>query len=145
MALGGETLQQETTWQKIWTHDYQTKRQQALQKYFGVNAGTASQSTFTGFTKNTKDIQDIYDVKELFIVIALGSDITRSIHRTTIYKLINELAQNGIGIILFSSEVPEICGMSDKIIVLYRGKIVKEVAYDQANEIEIQRLVLSGR
>ena len=65
--------------------------------------------------------------------------------KVEIYKLINELAQIGIGIILLSSEVPEICGMSDRIIVLYQGKIVKEVAYDQLNELEIQRLVLSGR
>jgi len=65
--------------------------------------------------------------------------------KVEIYKLINELAQRGIGIILLSSEVPEICGMSDRIMVLYQGKIVKEVARDQSNELEIQRLVLSGR
>ena len=65
--------------------------------------------------------------------------------KVEIYKLINELAQRGIGIILLSSEVPEICGMSDRVMVLYRGKIIKEVAYNQVNESEIQRLVLSGR
>lgn len=65
--------------------------------------------------------------------------------KVEIYKLINELAQNGVSVILLSSEVPEICGMSDRIIVLYQGKIVKEVNQDQTNELEIQRLVLSGR
>lgn len=65
--------------------------------------------------------------------------------KVEIYKLINELAQKGVSVILLSSEVPEICGMSDRIIVLYRGKIVKEVNHDQTNELEIQRLVLSGR
>jgi ABC-type sugar transport system ATPase subunit len=65
--------------------------------------------------------------------------------KVEIYKIINSLVQRGIGVILFSSEVPEICGMSDRIIVLFQGKMVKEVAHDQTNEIEIQRLVLSGR
>jgi ABC-type sugar transport system ATPase subunit len=65
--------------------------------------------------------------------------------KVEIYNLINELCQKGIGVILLSSEVQEVCGMSDQIIVLYRGKIVKKVAYKDANEFEIQRLVLSGR
>jgi len=65
--------------------------------------------------------------------------------KVEIYKLINELAQKGVSVILLSSEVPEIYGMSDRIIVLHRGKIVKEVNHDQTNELEIQRLVLSGR
>ena len=59
--------------------------------------------------------------------------------KVEIYKLINELAQRGIGIILLSSEVPEICGMSDRIIVLYQGKIVKEVVHNQSNERSPER------
>ncbi|GAB4112289.1 MAG: sugar ABC transporter ATP-binding protein [Candidatus Caldatribacteriota bacterium] len=62
-----------------------------------------------------------------------------------IYKLINSLAEKGIGIILFSSEVPEACGIADRIIVLFKGKIVKEILRKDFDEYEIQRLVLSGR
>jgi len=64
--------------------------------------------------------------------------------KVEIYKLINTLTKNGVGVILFSSEVPEIVGMSDRIIVLNRGRIIKEAARDQKKEHEIQRLVLSG-
>jgi len=65
--------------------------------------------------------------------------------KVEIYKLVGELSKQGVSIIFLSSEVPEICGMSDRVIVLYHGKIVKEVNHDQINEFEIQRLVLSGR
>ncbi|MDD5014689.1 MAG: sugar ABC transporter ATP-binding protein [Atribacterota bacterium] len=65
--------------------------------------------------------------------------------KVEIYKLVNELSKQGISIIFLSSEVPEIYGMSDRIIVLYQGKIVKEVNQNQTNELELQRLVLSGR
>lgn len=40
-----------------------------------------------------------------------------------IYKLINHLAQSGIGIIVISSELPEILGISDRILVMHEGKI----------------------
>lgn len=65
--------------------------------------------------------------------------------KVEIYKLMNDLAKRGIGIILLSPEVPEVCGISDRIIVLFKGKIVKEVLRENFNEYEIQRLVLSGR
>jgi len=65
--------------------------------------------------------------------------------KVEIYKLINELAKKGMGVILLSSEVPEVCSMADRIIVLFKGKIVKEVLYKDAHEYEIQKLVLSGR
>jgi len=39
-----------------------------------------------------------------------------------IYKLINQLANNGLAVIIISSELPEILGMSDRILVLSKGK-----------------------
>lgn len=43
-----------------------------------------------------------------------------------IYKLINQLADEGKSIIMISSELPEILGMSDRILVLHKGAIVGE-------------------
>ena len=40
-----------------------------------------------------------------------------------IYKLINELAKKGVGIIVISSELPEVLGISDRILVMHQGKI----------------------
>ena len=38
------------------------------------------------------------------------------------YSLMNNLVKNGISIILVSSELPEVMGMSDRIIVMYEGR-----------------------
>lgn len=40
-----------------------------------------------------------------------------------IYKLINQLAQDGIGIIVISSELPEVLGISDRVLVMHQGKL----------------------
>ena len=40
-----------------------------------------------------------------------------------IHKLIVELARKGIGIIMISSELPEVLGMSDRILVMHEGKV----------------------
>lgn len=40
-----------------------------------------------------------------------------------IYKLINQLAQEGIGVIVISSELPEVLGISDRLLVMHQGKL----------------------
>jgi ribose transport system ATP-binding protein len=45
-----------------------------------------------------------------------------------IYKLINELVESGKTILMISSEMEEIMGMSDRIIVLAEGKITGEIS-----------------
>ena len=46
--------------------------------------------------------------------------------KTEIYKLINKMAEDGIAVIMISSELPEVLGMSDRIYVLREGKISAE-------------------
>lgn len=46
--------------------------------------------------------------------------------KTEIYGVIRELAEKGMGIILISSDMPETLGLSDRILVMQRGTIVKE-------------------
>lgn len=66
--------------------------------------------------------------------------------KVEIYKIINQLVKDGIGILFFSSEVPEVCGIADKILVLYRGTIIHEQIRSEKefDEHLIQKLVLSG-
>ena len=40
-----------------------------------------------------------------------------------IYQLINKFKQEGLSIILISSEMPEVMGMSDRILVMHEGRI----------------------
>ena len=44
-----------------------------------------------------------------------------------IYQLINQLAANGKAIIMISSELPEVIGMSDRILVMHEGRVTGEI------------------
>jgi ribose transport system ATP-binding protein len=54
-----------------------------------------------------------------------------------VHVLISEIAQQGIGIILVSSEMPEILGMSDRIIVMADGRITGEFTREEADQEKI--------
>ncbi len=51
-----------------------------------------------------------------------------------IYQLINTFKQEGMSIILVSSEMPEVLGMSDRIIVMHEGRVTGEFAAEDANQ-----------
>ena len=60
--------------------------------------------------------------------------------KAEIYDLIVSLAKSGTGIIMVSSELPEVLGMSMRIGVMYGGRIVREFARDEATPETIIRL-----
>jgi ribose transport system ATP-binding protein len=51
--------------------------------------------------------------------------------KTEVHALMSQLAQQGIGILMISSEMPEIIGMSDRVIVLCQGRVTGE--FERAN------------
>ncbi len=57
-----------------------------------------------------------------------------------IYKLMRQLNDRGIAIVMISSELPEVIGMSDRILVMNDGRIVGEVAQEEATEAGIIEL-----
>lgn len=57
-----------------------------------------------------------------------------------IYKLIIDLAKAGRGVILVSSEMPELLGISDRILVMSAGKIAGEITADEATQEKIMTL-----
>ncbi|MDI9408885.1 MAG: sugar ABC transporter ATP-binding protein [Candidatus Pacebacteria bacterium] len=57
-----------------------------------------------------------------------------------IYRLIRQLAAAGKGIIMISSELPEVLALSDRIIVLCEGRLTGELRRDQANQESIMKL-----
>ncbi len=60
-----------------------------------------------------------------------------------IYSLLNQLAERGVAILLISSEMLEILGLSDRIIVMHEGKITGELLSSQASEEKIMALATS--
>jgi len=57
--------------------------------------------------------------------------------KAEIYQMACDLAKKGIGIILISSELPEIIGLSDRILVMHNGRITGEVDPKHTTEEEI--------
>jgi ribose transport system ATP-binding protein len=51
-----------------------------------------------------------------------------------IYQLIRQLNKDGIAILMISSELPEILGLSDRILVMREGKIVAELTPNETTE-----------
>ncbi len=62
-----------------------------------------------------------------------------------IYTLMNELTERGVAIIMVSSELPEILGMSDRIIVIHEGRISGEIDAREATQERIMTLATGGR
>ena len=61
-----------------------------------------------------------------------------------IYDLMNELTAQGVAIIMVSSDLPEVIGMSDRILVVHEGKIAGEIPHDQATQENIITLATGG-
>jgi ABC-type sugar transport system ATPase subunit len=60
--------------------------------------------------------------------------------KAEVYAIMNDLAQQGIGIIMISSEMPEILAISDRILVMYEGRIMGELSRDEATQERIMTL-----
>jgi len=54
--------------------------------------------------------------------------------KAEIYRLIDELAGEGMGVLLISSELPEVLGLADRILVMQSGRITGELAAETATE-----------
>ncbi len=59
-----------------------------------------------------------------------------------IYNLINEYKQKGYGVIMISSEIPELLGISDRIMVMKDGSISGELSREEATQESILRLAI---
>ncbi len=64
--------------------------------------------------------------------------------KSEIYQIMNELTKRGVGIIMISSELPEVLGMSDRILVMREGTIVGELARADASEEAIMKRAVGG-
>ena len=57
-----------------------------------------------------------------------------------LYRLMEQLARDGVAILFASSEMEEILGMSDRTLVMYEGGIAGELGRDELNEEAIMQL-----
>ncbi|MBM3494135.1 MAG: sugar ABC transporter ATP-binding protein [Armatimonadetes bacterium] len=64
--------------------------------------------------------------------------------KTEIYQLMNDLAAKGVGILMISSELPEVLGMSDRILVMHEGRIAGELPAAEATQERLMHLATGG-
>jgi ribose transport system ATP-binding protein len=62
-----------------------------------------------------------------------------------IYRLIERLAQQGVGILFASSELEEILGMSDRVLVMHEGRLAGQLTRSQMSEEAIMHLATGGQ
>lgn len=63
--------------------------------------------------------------------------------KVEIYNIINQLKQKGIGIIVISSELPEILGICDRIVVMHNGRITGEFTHEEATQEGIMKCAVN--
>lgn len=59
-----------------------------------------------------------------------------------IYSLMNKLVEQGMSIIMISSELPEVLGMSDRLYVMSEGRITGELIAEDADEEKVMEMAI---
>lgn len=60
--------------------------------------------------------------------------------KAEIHRLVTQMAHKGVAVILISSEMPEVLGMSDRIVVMHEGRITGVLDRDEADQVAIMNL-----
>ena len=60
--------------------------------------------------------------------------------KVEIYRLMNDLVRRGVAVLMVSSELPEVLGMCDRIMVMHAGRIAGELSREDATQEGIMRL-----
>jgi rhamnose transport system ATP-binding protein len=54
--------------------------------------------------------------------------------KAEVHRLLSELAAQGVAVLMISSELPEVLGMADRIVVLFEGRVMREFSREEATE-----------
>ena len=64
--------------------------------------------------------------------------------RSEIYRLVRKLADSGVGVLMVSSEIPEVLGLSDRVLVVREGRVVHTGPASEIDESKVLDLVMEG-
>ena len=59
--------------------------------------------------------------------------------KAEVHRLMSELAGQGLAVLMISSELPEVLGMADRVLVMHEGRIARELSRDEADEESVVR------
>ena len=54
--------------------------------------------------------------------------------KSEVHRTLSQLAKNGMAIIMISSDLPEVIGMADRVLVMHEGKLTAELSRSEATE-----------
>lgn len=97
----------------------------SIETVIGTLSGGNQQKVILGKWLNSSP--DVFILDEPTRGIDIGAKVE-------IYKLLNELVQQGVTVIMISSELPEVLGMCDRILVMCEGEIVSNFERDEAKK-----------
>jgi len=106
-------------------------------KYASLNEAV---STLSGGNQQKIAIAKMLSVDPKVIVL---DEPTRGVDvgaKSEIHRILRDLARRGTAIIVISSELPELIGLADRVVVVYEGRLAGEVAGDAMTEEAIMRL-----
>jgi inositol transport system ATP-binding protein len=63
--------------------------------------------------------------------------------KAEIHRLVSQLAGQGVAVLMISSEMPEVLGMSDRVMVMHEGRLTGIVDRAQADQVTIMELASS--
>jgi rhamnose transport system ATP-binding protein len=59
--------------------------------------------------------------------------------KAEVHRLMSELAGSGLAVLMISSELPEVLGMADRVLVMHEGRLTGELSREQADEESVMR------
>ena len=123
------------------------KEEEATQSYIKSMSIKTSNSTqlikyLSGGNQQKVSIAKNLDANPKILIL---DEPTRGVDvgaKKEIYELINKFKQEGMSILMISSEIPEILGMSDRIMVMHEGKVMGTLNRDEATQERIMSLAV---
>jgi len=59
--------------------------------------------------------------------------------KAEVHRLLDDLVSQGVGVLMISSELPEVLGMADRVLVVHEGRLTADIPREQADEATIMR------
>ena len=117
----------------------------AIERY---DVSTASpQSRITALSGGNQQKVVLGRVFDRDLDVLVLSEPTRGIDvgaKSEIYRLMQERAEQGAAIVVISSELSELLGIADRILVLFRGEVRAEFAAPDLDEEQVAHVAVSG-
>ena len=92
-----------------------------------------------------RDVNDLYAKQAAPIgdvVLEVKNLSTKGFLKET-HQLMSDLANRGVAIIMISSELPEVLGMSDRVIVMHEGRVKGQLSREEADQVSIMKMAVT--